>query len=161
MQYQNAETDISHLEGVTNASTIGNLENDTVQEFQKAEVLSTNSVVTSENTINHDKVHYSTEETINTESVQEINTSEAASKVDFYDLPKVQKEHLLEMASAVADVLTNESEHIETSLDTDLMYHNQFLSPYMEEQKKVVNELHIELSNAVSVYMYINFIKSI
>lgn len=150
LQYQNAETDTSHLEGVTNASTIGNVENDIVQEFQKDEVLSTNSVVTPENTINHDKVHYSTEETINTESVQEINTSEAASKVDFYNLPKVQKEHLLEMASAVADVLTNESEHIETSLDTDLMYHNQFLSPYMEEQKKVVNELHIELSNARS-----------
>lgn len=149
-QYQNAETDISHLEGVTNASTIGNLEYDIVQEFQKDEVLFTNSAATSENSINHDKVHYSTEETVNTESVQEINTSEAASKVDFYDLPKVQKEHLLEMASAVADVLTNESEHIETSLDTDLMYHNQFLSPYMEEQKKVVNELHIELSNARS-----------
>ena len=149
-QYQNAETDTSHLEGVTNASTIGNLENDIVQEFQKDEVLSTNSVVTSENTINHDEAHYSTEETVNAESVQEINTSEAACKVDFYDLPKVQKEHLLEMASAVADVLTDESEHIETSLDTDLMYHNQFLSPYMEEQKKVVNELHIELSNARS-----------
>lgn len=118
-------------------------------------------MVTSENTRNHDKEHYSTEETINTESVQEINISETASKVDFYDLPKVQKEHLLEMASAVADVLKNESEHIETSLDTDLMYHNQFLSPYMEEQKKVVNELHIELSNAVSVYMHINFVKSI
>ncbi|XP_071869539.1 golgin subfamily A member 2 [Bombus fervidus] len=149
-QHQNAETDTSHLEGLTNASTIGNLENDIVQEFQKDEVLFTNSLVTSENTINHDNVHYSTEETNNTESVQEINTSEATSKVDFYDLPKVQKEHLLEMASAVADVLTNESEHIETSLDTDLIYHNQFLSPYMEEQKKVVNELHIELSNARS-----------
>ncbi|XP_060826118.1 golgin subfamily A member 2-like [Bombus pascuorum] len=149
-QYQNAETDTSHLEGLTNASTIGNLENDIVQEFQKDEALFTDSLVTSENTINHDNVHYSTEETINAESVQEINTSEATSKVDFYDLPKVQKEHLLEMASAVADVLTNESEHTETSLDTDLMYHNQFLSPYMEEQKKVVNELHIELSNARS-----------
>ncbi|KAF3424943.1 hypothetical protein E2986_09406 [Frieseomelitta varia] len=149
-QYQIVKTDTSHLEVIPNASTAEIPENDTfaVQEFQKNEVSSVNLVATSENAINHDKVHYSAEETTNTETVQELNIPEMEKKVDLNDFPKVQKEHLLKMASAVADVLTNESEYAETSLDSDLICHNQFLSSYLEEQKKIVNELHIELSNA-------------
>ena len=155
MQYQNVKTDTSHLEVTTNASAAEIPENDTfaVQEFQKNEVSSVNLVTTSENTINHDKVDYSAEEITNTETVQEMNIPEMEKKIDLNDFPKVQKEHLLKMASAVADVLTNESEYAESSLDSDLICHNQFLSSYLEEQKKIVNELHIELSNAVSIYI--------
>lgn len=86
--------------------------------------------------------------------MQEINlTTDIEKKVELNDFPKVQKEHLLEMASAVADVLTSDSEHIDTTLDCDLMYRNQFLSSCLEEQKKIVNELHLELSNSVSIYI--------
>ena len=161
LQYQNVKTDTSHLEVISNASTAEIPENDTfaVQEFQKNEVSSVNLVATSENAINHDKVHYSVEETTNTETIQEMNIPEMEKKVDLNDFPKVQKEHLLKMASAVADVLTNESEYAETSLDSDLICQNQFLSSYLEEQKKIVNELHIELSNAVSIH--ISFAKNI
>lgn len=62
-----------------------------------------------------------------------------------------QKEHLLEMASEVANVLTN-TEHIEPTLfDIDLKYHNQFLNTRLEEQKQLINDLHIQVSCYVSM----------
>lgn len=129
----------------------------TIQEFQKNDVLM-NSMVTSENIINYNELNCSIEDTNSMKDIERNNViSELEEKLNLNEFPKVQKEHLLEMASAVENVLTNESEHIETSLDFDLMNHNQFLNSYLEEQKKIVNELHIKLNNAVSIY--INFIK--
>ncbi|CAK9807895.1 Golgin subfamily A member 2 [Anthophora plagiata] len=125
-QCQNAETKELNLKVTNNAST----------------------VKTSENSM-----HINTSNNTNkfTQDIQEMTmTPELKKTMDLNDFPKVQKEHLLEMASAVADVLTNEPEHTETSLDSDLMCRNQFLSSYLEEQRKMINDLHIELSNAHS-----------
>ncbi|KAG5336494.1 GOGA2 protein, partial [Acromyrmex charruanus] len=60
----------------------------------------------------------------------------------------VQKEYLLEMASEVAHVLTDDIDHSEppSSLDFDLKCRNQFLSSCLEEQKQLVNDLHIQVS---------------
>ncbi|XP_012536642.1 golgin subfamily A member 2 [Monomorium pharaonis] len=59
----------------------------------------------------------------------------------------VQKEHLLEMASEVAHALDN-TDHNEppSSFDFDLKCHNQFLSSCLEEQKQLVNDLHVQVS---------------
>ncbi|CAK9814144.1 Golgin subfamily A member 2 [Anthophora quadrimaculata] len=154
-QCQNAETKELNLEVTNNASTIKTSENSmhvVEQDLQVNEALPTDSVTISENVTNHEKLQ-NTSNNINkfTQDIQETTiTSELKKKMDLNDFPKVQKEHLLEMASAVADVLTNEPEHTETSLDSDLMCRNQFLSSYLEEQRKMINDLHIELSNAHS-----------
>ncbi|XP_070161136.1 golgin subfamily A member 2 [Polyergus mexicanus] len=59
----------------------------------------------------------------------------------------VQTEHLLEMASEVANVLTDDTDHSDPSLfDNDLKCHNQFLTTCLEEQKQLVNDLHIQVS---------------
>ena len=66
----------------------------------------------------------------------------------------VQKEYLLEMASEVAHVLTDDIDHSEpsSSLDFDLKCRNQFLSSCLEEQKQLVNDLHIQVSRYVSIF---------
>ncbi|CAL7950860.1 unnamed protein product [Xylocopa violacea] len=154
-QVQNAETNKSNLEVVSNTLTIEPCENNTRvlhQNFESNEVVSTDSVVNSENTINSEDLQNPIEDAAKpTEDVQEVNLKpEAEKSVDLNDFSKVQKEHLLEMASAVADVLTNEAENTETSLDYDLVWRNQFLSSCLDDQKNIVNELHVELSNARS-----------
>ncbi|KYM95393.1 PREDICTED: golgin subfamily A member 2-like [Cyphomyrmex costatus] len=60
----------------------------------------------------------------------------------------MQKEYLLEMASEVAHILTDDTDHSEppSSLDFDLKCRNQFLSSCLEEQKQLVNDLHIQVS---------------
>lgn len=68
----------------------------------------------------------------------------------------VQKEHLLEMASEVANVLTDNIDHNEaTTYDVsnalDLKYHNEFLSTCLQEQQQAVNDLHIQVSHYVSI----------
>lgn len=61
-----------------------------------------------------------------------------------------QKDHLLEMASEVANVLTD-ADHIEPNLfDLDVKSRNQFLSTCLEEQKQLVNDLHIQVSRYTS-----------
>ncbi|KOC70191.1 Golgin subfamily A member 2 [Habropoda laboriosa] len=154
-QCQNAETNKLNIEVTNNTSTIKTSENNIhtfEQDFQINEVVSTDSGIIAENIINHEKLQNSLNNTTKlTQDMQEMNLKlELEKKIDLNDFPKVQKEHLLEMASAVADVLTNEPEHTETSLDSDLMCRNQFLSSYLEEQRKMINDLHIELSNAHS-----------
>ncbi|XP_076757423.1 golgin subfamily A member 2 [Xylocopa sonorina] len=154
-QAQNAETTKSNLEVISNTLTIEPCENNTHvlhQNCESNEVVPTDSVVNPENTVIPEDLQNPTEDAAKpTEDVQEINLKPEAEKaVDLNDFSKVQKEHLLEMASAVADVLTNETENTETSLDYDLVWRNQFLSSCLDEQKNIVNELHIELSNARS-----------
>ncbi|XP_078034982.1 golgin subfamily A member 2 [Augochlora pura] len=137
---------ISTLETSSNGKSVPD------QNFQRNETLSVDAIINTENTVNHDNLHNVIEETA--KPIQDIAqvklNSEVENKVELSDFPKVQKEHLLEMASAVADVLTNDSEHSETTLDCDLVCRNQFLNSYLEEQKKNINELHIELSNSHS-----------
>lgn len=66
--------------------------------------------------------------------------------------PTVQMEHLLEMASEVANVLTDDTDHSDPSLfSSDLKCRNQFLTTCLEEQKHLVNDLHIEVSRYVSI----------
>jgi len=66
--------------------------------------------------------------------------------------PMVQTEHLLEMASEVANVLTDDTDHSDPSLfGSDLKCRNQFLTTCLEEQKQLVNNLHIEVSRYVSI----------
>ncbi|XP_076638697.1 golgin subfamily A member 2 [Colletes latitarsis] len=152
-QCQNTEINKLELEAINNISTLETFENNTHvinQDFQKNETMPNSLKVNTETIVNHKESQNSVEETIKpNQEMQEINVrSEIEKKVELNNFPKVQKEHLLEMASAVADVLTNDSEHVETTLDCDLTCHNQFLSSCLEEQKKVVNELHMELSNS-------------
>lgn len=60
--------------------------------------------------------------------------------------PMIQTEHLLEMASEVSNVLTDDTDHSDPSLfDSDLKCRNQFLTTCLEEQKQLVNNLHIEV----------------
>lgn len=65
----------------------------------------------------------------------------------------VQKEYLLEMASEVAHVLTDDTDHSEapTSFNLDLKCRNQFLNSCLEEQKHLVNDLHVQVSRYVSI----------
>lgn len=65
----------------------------------------------------------------------------------------VQKEYLLEMASEVANVLTDDIDHSEppSSFDLDLKCRNQFLNSCLEEQKHLVNDLHVQVSRYVSI----------
>lgn len=65
----------------------------------------------------------------------------------------VQKEYLLEMASEVAHVLTEDTDHNElpSSFNLDLKCRNQFLSSCLEEQKQLVNDLHVQVSRYVSI----------
>lgn len=123
------------------------------QNFQKNETISADKIINTQNIINHEDSHSLMEEVTKPvqDTIQVKLKSDMENKMELNDFPKVQKEHLLEMASAVADVLTSDSEHIETTLDCDLMCRNQFLSSYLEEQKKIVNEQHIELSKFVSI----------
>ncbi|XP_076164834.1 golgin subfamily A member 2 isoform X1 [Ptiloglossa arizonensis] len=154
-QCQNVEINKSDFEVVNNTPTLQTTEsniNIVGQDFQRNETIYTNLIIDTENTVNCEELQNSvTKTTKPIQEMQEINlTTDIEKKVELNDFPKVQKEHLLEMASAVADVLTSDSEHIDTTLDCDLMYRNQFLSSCLEEQKKIVNELHLELSNSRS-----------
>lgn len=65
----------------------------------------------------------------------------------------LQREHLLHMANAVADVLVDQQGLDESALkNCDLEQRNQFLNCCLEEQKKIVNQLHIQVSQCVSKF---------
>lgn len=151
-QCQNAEVNKSDLEIVNNIPTAESPKSNAQvidQAFHGNELISTASTTNVENAINHKELLNSVENT--TQETQEISLKpEIEKKIELNDFPKVQKEHLLEMASAVENVLTNDSESTATTLDCDLVCRNQFLSSYLEEQKRIATELHIELSNARS-----------
>nr|XP_031831439.1 golgin subfamily A member 2-like isoform X1 [Nomia melanderi] len=152
---QSTEINKSDLETNNTISTLEDTANNisiSDQNFQKNETISADNIIHTQNIINHEDSHSSVEETTKPvqDTIQVKLKSNIENEIELNDFPKVQKEHLLEMASAVADVLTNDSEHTETTLDCDLMCRNQFLSSYLEEQKKIVNELHIELSKSHS-----------
>ncbi|XP_076657436.1 golgin subfamily A member 2 isoform X2 [Halictus rubicundus] len=154
LQSQNVETNISDskLNTISTLETCANGKSVPDQNFQRNDTPSVDTIVNTENTMNHEGSPRVAEETAKPmqEASQAKLNSGVENKVELSDFPKVQKEHLLEMASAVADVLTNDSEHSETTLDCDLVCRNQFLSSCLEEQKKIDNELYIELSNSHS-----------
>ncbi|XP_046736998.1 golgin subfamily A member 2-like [Diprion similis] len=60
----------------------------------------------------------------------------------------LQKEYLLQMTSAVTNILTSEMENKEVpqELTSDLEQRNQFLASCLQEQKELVNRLHLEVS---------------
>nr|XP_034177776.1 golgin subfamily A member 2-like isoform X1 [Osmia lignaria] len=155
LQCQNAEVNKSDSE-IVNIMSIAEAPNNNAhvvnEDHQRNETTPTAPMTNTQNIINHKEVHHSVERTSNLlQETQEINSKvEAEKKMELNDFPKVQKEHLLEMASAVENVLTNDSELVETNLDCDLVCRNQFLSSYLEEQKKIATKLHIELSFARS-----------
>ena len=155
LQCQNAEVNKSDSE-IVNIMSIAEAPNNNThvvnEDHQRNETTPTASMTNIQNIMNHKEVHHSVERTSNLlQETQEINSKvETEKKMELNDFPKVQKEHLLEMASAVENVLTNDSESVETNLDCDLVCRNQFLSSYLEEQKKIATKLHIELSFARS-----------
>lgn len=154
LQSQNVETNVSDskLGTISTLETCANGKSGSNENFQRNETPSIDAIVNTENTMNHEGSHNMVEETaIPMQEMPQVKlNSGVENKLELSDFPKVQKEHLLEMASAVAEVLTNDSEHPETTLDCDLMCRNQFLSSCLEEQKKIDNELYIELSNSHS-----------
>ncbi|XP_033324127.2 golgin subfamily A member 2 [Megalopta genalis] len=151
-QHTETNTPDSKISTISTLETSANGKSVPDQNCQRHETPSVDTIINTENTINVDNLHNVVEEIA--KPVQDIAqaklNSEVENKVELSDFPKVQKEHLLEMVSAVTDVLTNDSEHSETNLDCDLVCRNQFLSSYLEEQKKNINDLHIELSNSHS-----------
>nr|XP_033324127.1 golgin subfamily A member 2-like [Megalopta genalis] len=151
-QHTETNTPDSKISTIFTLETSANGKSVPDQNCQRHETPSVDTIINTENTINVDNLHNVVEEIA--KPVQDIAqaklNSEVENKVELSDFPKVQKEHLLEMVSAVTDVLTNDSEHSETNLDCDLVCRNQFLSSYLEEQKKNINDLHIELSNSHS-----------
>ncbi|XP_063983451.1 golgin subfamily A member 2 [Diachasmimorpha longicaudata] len=63
------------------------------------------------------------------------------------DSPSLQKQHLLQMASEVANALVDsENETASPPIHSDLEYQNQFLTTCLDEQKRLVNQLHIQVS---------------
>ncbi|KAJ8679773.1 hypothetical protein QAD02_015560 [Eretmocerus hayati] len=59
----------------------------------------------------------------------------------------LQKEHLLQMANAIEDAVVEKHNWDEAKLSTyDLEQRNQFLTSCLEEQKKLVHQLHIQVS---------------
>ena len=155
LQCQNAEVNKSDSE-IVNIMSIAEAPNNNMhvvnEDHQRNDTTPTAPMTNIQNIMNHKEVHHSVERTSNLlQETQEINSKvETEKKMELNDFPKVQKEHLLEMASAVENVLTNDSESVETNLDCDLVCRNQFLSSYLEEQKKIATKLHIELSFARS-----------
>lgn len=64
----------------------------------------------------------------------------------------LQKEYLLQMSSALANVLTNDKETgVIEELNSDLEERNQFLASCLEDQKDIVNRLNIEVGQYVSI----------
>lgn len=156
-QCQNAEVNKSDSEIVNNvpvAEAPNNNMHVVDEDHQRNETTPTAPMINTQNIINHKEGYHSVERISHlSQETQEINSKvETEKKMELNDFPKVQKEHLLEMASAVENVLTNDSESVETNLDCDLVCRNQFLSSYLEEQKKIATKLHIELSFAVSMH---------
>ncbi|XP_076234729.1 golgin subfamily A member 2 [Calliopsis andreniformis] len=155
-QHKSAEVTKSDSETVNNApileSTTNNNAHVPEQNCLSSEIIHMDSMANSRDIVNSNETHNSVEENIKPiEEVQEINSrSETEKIVELNNIARVQKEHLRKMASAVANVLTNDSEHVETNSDCDLSCRNQFLNSYLEEQKKLINELHIELSSSRS-----------
>ena len=62
-----------------------------------------------------------------------------------------QKEHLLQMTSAVAEALVDGNNSDETELLSALTDKNQFLTTCLQEQTKLVNQLHSQVSLQVSI----------
>ncbi|XP_015108705.1 golgin subfamily A member 2 [Diachasma alloeum] len=63
------------------------------------------------------------------------------------DSPSLQKQHLLQMASEVANALVDsETETSSPAIHSDLEYRNHFLTTCLDEQKRLVNQLHIQVS---------------
>ncbi|XP_046467621.1 golgin subfamily A member 2 isoform X2 [Neodiprion pinetum] len=60
----------------------------------------------------------------------------------------LQKEYLLQMTSAVTNILSSdmESKDVPQELTSDLEQRNQFLAFCLQEQKELVNRLHLEVS---------------
>lgn len=100
----------------------------------------------SENVPNHKETVNSTVGEISN-SNEDIDSKLSNDIASVENIPTAQKKHLLEMASAVANALTNDSEHVESSLDCELASRNQFLNSHLEEQKRTVTALHMEVSN--------------
>ena len=85
-------------------------------------------------------------------SIQQIEHSKSELNMSSNTSSSLQKEHLLQMANAVANVLVDEQGLDETTLNNcDLEQRNQFLTCCLEEQKKLVNQLHIQVSQCVSI----------
>ncbi|KAF7997260.1 hypothetical protein HCN44_005537 [Aphidius gifuensis] len=59
----------------------------------------------------------------------------------------LQKQHLLDMATEVANALSENNVDTESSiLPTDLQYKNEFLTTCLDKQKRLANKLHIQVS---------------
>ncbi|XP_012279580.1 golgin subfamily A member 2 isoform X2 [Orussus abietinus] len=89
--------------------------------------------------------------TVNVNSPSEVETLQLKDQhlkyIGFNKFASAQKEHLMQMASAVEDVLIDNTEDSKGStLDSDLEYRNQFLVSCIEEQKQLVTELHMQVS---------------
>lgn len=83
---------------------------------------------------------------------QQIESSNANLNVANSVSSSLQKEHLLQMADAVANVLFEEHVLDEAALNhSDLEQRNQFLMSCLEEQKRLVNQMYIQVGQYVSL----------
>ncbi|XP_014206904.1 golgin subfamily A member 2 [Copidosoma floridanum] len=87
--------------------------------------------------ITHDNVDYSSQ----------IDNLNLGLNIQSSHSSSLQKEQLLQMANTVANILVDEKRLDESTLNhCDLEQKNQFLTTCLEEQKKLVNQLDIQLS---------------
>lgn len=84
-------------------------------------------------------------------SLQEINSDRKDSSHTLYNSSFLQKEHLLQMASSVAEVLVNVNDFNETSTMNNLIDKNQFLTKCLQEQANLISELHGQVCRYVSI----------
>ena len=84
-----------------------------------------------------------------------IETPNIALNATSNSLSSHQKEHLLQMADAVANVLDHEQGFEDSELNNCVLKQkNQFLINCLEEQKQVIHQLNLQLSQVVSIYFF-------
>lgn len=98
------------------------------------------------------QVVYENVDNIQNLSMQKFQNISSELTISNNGVGLLQREHLLHMANAVADVLVDQQGLDESALNNcDLEQRNQFLTCCLEEQKKIVNQLHIQVSQCVSI----------
>ena len=106
-----------------------------------------------------------TESSVKNNSSLEENTENQMSNIDsrsntglglnvLEDPSLLQTEHLLQMASSVVNALEDNNESTESESLSNLIEKNEFLNISLEEHKKLVNQLHSQVSRQVSIHKF-------
>ncbi|XP_051166887.1 golgin subfamily A member 2 [Leptopilina boulardi] len=126
--------------------------NNTVDNFQSVQsVVSEESVLRPQNndSCNITKISESNDSSAiisSNTSLKDINNEDRNTMDNLYDSSLLQKENLLQMASSVAQVLTDVNEFNEATTMNNLIDKNKFLTNCLQEQANLISELHDQVS---------------